>query len=293
MCLRLGFIGAGVVGTALGKLLNDRGYTLTGYYSRSLSSAVKAARATGSDYFENAAALLADTDTLFITTNDDAIAPVAKGLAARGLIRPGQAVVHCSGSLTLSALAPARESGARVLSVHPLQSCASVTYAVESLPNSVFSIEGEGAAREIGIQLVKALGGSYFFIDGEKKALYHAAAVVASNYLVTLIYLSKRLMLAAGMPEEQFVPALYPLIKGTLANIERLGIPEALTGPIARGDVETIVDHLHRMEVSIPGATALYSALGLETIDLGLAKGTLGEKAASSLNQLLKGGGKK
>ncbi|WP_366923314.1 DUF2520 domain-containing protein [Metallumcola ferriviriculae] len=289
--MRMGFIGAGVVGTALGKLFGERGFDIVGYYSRSVSSAARAAEITNSRYFKSKAALLENIDTLFVTTNDDAITPVVEQLSEEGLINGRHTVIHCSGSLTLSVLAPAREDGARVLSLHPLQSCASAEFAVEKLPGAVFSIEGGNDARVIGVKLVEALGAIYFFIDCDKKALYHAAAVVASNYLVTLIDLSKRLMVEAGMPEDQFVPAIYPLIEGTLANIEKLGIPDALTGPIARGDVETIKDHLARIAKEVKDADSLYRTLGKETIGLALEKGSLSNEKGAVIKKLLENGG--
>ncbi|MBO8169763.1 MAG: DUF2520 domain-containing protein [Thermoanaerobacteraceae bacterium] len=288
--MKLGFVGAGVVGTALGALFKKNGYSIVGYYSRTLKSAREAAGFTGTDYFEDVADVFAHAEIVFLTTNDDAIGPVARQIAEDGLVNDKHIVIHCSGSLNLSVLAPVKEQGAGILAIHPLQSCASVEQAVAHLPGSVFSIEGEASVRPLGRRLVKDLGGQYFFIDSERKALYHAAAVVASNYLVTLVGLSKRMMVKAGMPEEQVYQALYPLINGTLSNIRKLDIPGALTGPIARGDVSTVADHVKTMRELLPQELPLFVELGCSTVPLAKEKGSLSGDKASRIYKLLSDG---
>jgi predicted short-subunit dehydrogenase-like oxidoreductase (DUF2520 family) len=138
--------------------------------------------------------------------------------------------------------------------------------------------------------MVKDLGGTLLEITAEKKTLYHAAAVAASNYLVSLIHLALELNKAAGLPMNISFDALLPLIKGTLSNIGARGIPDALTGPIARGDVETVAAHLQAIEKDAPGLLAIYRCLGLYTVDLAKAKGTLNEEAADRLLALLRQG---
>jgi len=273
--MQVSVIGAGAVGTGMGILLSQRGYTIAGVASRTLVSAQRAAARLGCPAFEQPEEAARRADIVFITTSDQAIGEVATDVAARGGFRTGQTVIHMSGSLTAAVLAPAQQAGARALSLHPLQSCADADRAVANLPGSVFSLEGDREALPLGKCLVTDLGGEYFVIGPEAKPLYHAAACVASNYLVSLVDLSRRLMQAAGMEAEMAAHALDPLIKGTLENINNKGIPGALTGPIARGDFSTVRDHLRAMAVAAPHLEETYRALGRHTAGVAGRKGSI------------------
>ncbi|MBC7325098.1 MAG: DUF2520 domain-containing protein, partial [Moorella sp. (in: Bacteria)] len=196
-------------------------------------------------------------------------------------------VIHMSGSLTSAVLEPARRAGAWALSLHPLQSCADADRAVANLPGSVFSLEGDREALPLGKRLVGDLEGEYFIIRPEAKPLYHAAACVASNYLVSLIDLSRRLMQAAGMEPEMAARALAPLIEGTLANINEKGIPASLTGPIARGDFSTVLDHLKAMEATVPELGEIYRALGRYTAGVAGRKGSIDARKVAMFARML------
>ena len=119
------------------------------------------------------------------------------------------------------------------------------------------------------------------------KALYHAAASVACNYLVTLASEGVELMAAAGVPREAALPALLPLLRGTVRNLEVLGLPRALTGPIARGDAPTVGRHLEAIRRERPVTEEMYRALGRRTVPIGRSKGTLGPEDAAELERLL------
>ncbi|MGI9861062.1 Rossmann-like and DUF2520 domain-containing protein [Moorella naiadis] len=285
--MRVGIIGAGPVGTGMGILLSRRGYTITGVASRTRASAQRAAHRLACPVFTEPAALARLVEVVLITTTDRAIGPVTLAIARQGGFHPGQTVIHMSGSLTTAVLEPAREAGARVLSLHPLQSCADADRAVTNLPGSVFSLEGDAEALTLGRQLVNDLGGEYFIIKPEAKPLYHAAACVASNYLVSLVDLSYRLMQAAGMEPAMVVRALAPLIEGTWGNIKEKGTTLALTGPIARGDGETIADHLQAMAVKAPELDEIYRALGRYTIEVAVRKGSIEAHQAAGLEAIL------
>lgn len=282
----MGIVGAGAVGTALGTLLQRRNYEIVGVASRTKASALRAAQKLKARAFDRPAALAREVEIIFITTPDQAIALVAQQIATEGGFHPGQTVIHTSGSLSSKVLQPAREEGSLALSLHPLQSCPSVERAVENLPHSVFSIEGDAEAFPVGERIVCALEGSFFYISAEAKPLYHAAACVASNYLVSLVDLSQQLFRKAGMPEELFAQGIFPLIFGTLQNIREIRIPQALTGPIARGDVATIEEHLCQMQKKASALLSLYSTLGNYTVQIAEAKGTLGKEEAASLRTL-------
>lgn len=290
--MKVAIIGAGSVGTAVGVLLARAGYEMAGVASRTPESAARLASRLGAPSYERPEEAARVADIVLITTSDQAIGKVAREVALAGGFRAGQAAIHFSGSLTSEVLEPAARAGAIALSIHPLQSCPSGEAGIRNLPRAVYSIEGDQRGYELAEKLVRALGSSsFFFIDKEAKPLYHAAACVASNYLVTLLRLSQDLLARAGMPVEMVFPALLPLIQGTLDNIAAMGIPLALTGPIARGDVGTIQDHLAAMQARAPELISFYSLLAQQTIDLAQEKGTLSPEKAAQLWLLLSGRG--
>lgn len=282
---RFGIIGAGVVGTALGIILCEQGWELCGVYDSRPEAAQQLAERTGAKAL-NPGDVSRLSEILFITTNDSAIAGTCNCLAEAGAFHPGQIVVHMSGAQTSEILLRAQEFGALVLSVHPLQSFASPEMAVQNLPGSVFSIEGERDAYDVAVNLVETLGGEYFFIDKRSKPLYHAGACVVSNYLVTLVDFGVRLLESTGIPYELATKALIPLISGTVNNINKIGVPKALTGPIARGDLSTIIDHLSCLTEQAPELLQLYSRLGLETVKVAKNKGSINNKEFEALQRV-------
>ncbi|MDO4540094.1 MAG: DUF2520 domain-containing protein [Syntrophomonadaceae bacterium] len=158
--------------------------------------------------------------------------------------------------------------------------------ALQNLPGSVFSIEGETAAYDVAVDLVETLGGEYFFIDKSSKPLYHAGACVVSNYLVTLVDLGVKLLENTGIPRELATKSLMPLICGTVNNIDKIGVTKALTGPIARGDLSTVVKHLNCMAEQAPELLQIYSRLGLETVKIAKNRGNISAKDMEALQHV-------
>ncbi len=281
----LGFVGAGTVGTALAVTLSRRGYQVVAVASRSFASArCLAEQVEGCIAYPDLQAVADAGELVFITTPDDAIASVAEAIRWR----PGRMVVHCSGSLSAEVLDSARDQGALTGGLHPLQTFAGAQQAVGLLPGSTFALEAEDPVLAKVLEgMVQALGGRAVKLRRQDKALYHAAAVMACNYLVTLFSLATDLWMEFGASKDEAGQALMPLVRGTLANLERIGLPDSLTGPIARGDVGTVKKHLEALATAAPGILPAYRALGLQTIAIGLAKGTLPEPAAERLRYLL------
>ncbi|MBW2107630.1 MAG: DUF2520 domain-containing protein [Deltaproteobacteria bacterium] len=281
-------VGCGTVGTALGRLLAASGYPIEGVITRSPSTARRAAARVGARAFsDRPTPLCRQGAVVFITTPDDAIKKTCDDIAAHAGFQRETVVIHCSGALSSEVLASARGCHALVASLHPLQSFASAEQAERILPGSYCTIEGDVSALGVVSRLVKDLGGIAVEIKPEAKALYHAAAVVASNYLVTLLDIALTLNRLAGIAPEAAFEALLPLIQGTLQNIHSSGIPQALTGPIARGDIQTVAGHLEAMSKQAPDVLAIYKSLGCRTVTLARAKGTLGDRAARELLNLL------
>lgn len=285
---RVAIVGCGVVGCALGRLLADSGYPITGVASKTLASAEKAARLIGiSNYTSDPLLITKDAGIVFITTPDSVIKTVCEEIACKAGFFHKSLVIHCSGALSSEILASARTCKAYIASFHPLQSFASVENAIEVIPGSYFSFEGDKEIMPVLRQIVKDLGGRELEIPTEGKVLYHAAASVASNFLVTLMNLALDICSSIGISQRDAFNALLPLIQGSLTNIERVGIPAALTGPIARGDVEIVRSHVASLGEKAPKLCHLYKILALYTIDVALAKGTLREDRVHQLRSIL------
>ncbi|HMK49814.1 MAG TPA: DUF2520 domain-containing protein [Thermodesulfovibrionales bacterium] len=280
-------IGAGVVGTAIGYLLNKRGYHITGIASRTIDSARRARDFIGSGTVSTDLCSTArKADIVFITTSDGAIRGVCNKIAAGKGFKRGSIVFHACGALSSKVLLSAKKKGAYTASLHPLQSLASVKEAVRRIPGSYFSIEGDEAALSAARDIVASLRGREIELRIQKKTLYHAGACAVSNYLVATIGLGLELFEAAGIGREDSLKALMPLINGTVKNIRRLGIPKALTGPIARGDAGIIREHLKSISRDRRDLVDLYCELGRYTVKTGIAKGTLDAKNALAIDAL-------
>lgn len=288
---RISFIGAGKVGTALAYLLSNRGYAVTGITSKNIDSAEKAASFMGGKipYSNDLYVFVEDSDIVFVTTNDDAVPLVAQGVLENCAVSRGQIFAHASGSLKAAVFAPLENKGALGISIHPLQTIANPTEGVKNITGSLFAVEGNEKAHQTARELVESLDGNAFFIDSEKKTLYHLAAVIASNYLVTLMDKSSTIFKNIEIDENIGLQGLLKLVRGTVNNIERLGTKDALTGPIARGDVETIKDHITAIRKFMPELMNFYKVLGEHTATLALEKGSINKEQAKKIKELLAG----
>ncbi|MDP4159013.1 MAG: DUF2520 domain-containing protein [Bacillota bacterium] len=267
--MKFGIIGAGIVGTALAVRLEEAGHECIGVHTRSRHSYERFRAYLDRDHLA-LDVLVPAVDCLFITTQDGMIRTVAEDLNANGLIKPGQVWIHCSGSLPSKVLLVQENLPIRCLSLHPLQAFASVEKALAILPGTHFGIEGDN--EELGERIVHDLGGIPHHILATQKSLYHAGAVVASNYLVVLAALAVELFGEAGIQGEEAVASLLPLMRGSLYNLEQVGLSQALTGPIARGDAQVVQGHLDHMPTRL---VEIYQALGLKALELGIDKKTL------------------
>ena len=282
---KLGFIGAGTVGTALATTLSNRGYPVVAVSSRGQTSAEKLAQAiSGCRAVTRNQAVADAAELIFITTPDGVISQVASEVRWHRR----HSVVHCSGADSTNILEPARKSGAQAGAFHPLQTFASVKQAIDNIPGSTFAIEAEEPLRTTLKDMATALGGNWIELKASDKVLYHAAAVIACNYMVTLIKLATDLWQTFDVPTHQATRALMPLLRGTLNNIDNVGIPQCLTGPLARGDTGTIKKHLNALQKVAPAVLSTYRELGLQTVPIALAKGRINQQQAEELQALLK-----
>jgi predicted short-subunit dehydrogenase-like oxidoreductase (DUF2520 family) len=286
----IAILGLGKVGSAVGYLLRSAGYDIVAVASRTEESVEKNIVYTGGKAFTDFAKAADQADCIIIATLDDAIASVCETISKAGALRKGKKVIHMSGAGGLDILHSARQSGALVGSIHPIQSFADVESAIKTIPGSSFGITADDAIKDWCRRIVADLGGTPYFISEDDKPLYHAAACIASNYFVTLMNIVVNVYQALGFQQDEALRAFLPLVKGTLINVQNQGTTQSLTGPIARGDAGTIRKHLAAFETKLPEFLNLYRDMGLFTVDIAREKGTLPEERAHDIRLLLSGG---
>ena len=257
-------MGAGRAGTSLALLLQRAGYPVVAAAGREHSRSLAERYLPGARFVPPSEAAHA-ADVVILGVPDDAIEEVCEALAES--VGPGRAVLHLSGSTSLSALGPARRAGALVLSLHPLQTVPDVETGVARLPGSAMAVtahDEEGFV--LGERLAEDAGGRPFRLPDERKPLYHAAAVFCANYLVVVEGLAERLFLAAGVedPRSRFAPLARASLEGVLLD----GPTRALTGPASRGDAGTVRRNLEALEAAAPDAVAAYVVLARAALDL-------------------------
>ena len=244
---------------------------------------------TGGHIYERTADAVAEAEAVFIATPDDVIYEVCRQIADARAIKENHKIIHFSGAGSLDLLSPAREAGAFVASIHPIQSFADVQGAINHIPGSTFGITADEDIKNWAVDLVLDLKGIPFFVPDADKPLYHAAACIASNYVTTLMHIVEEIYQSLGLTREEAVRAFWPLVRGTLKNIEAKGTVQALTGPISRGDVGTVEKHLLAFQDKLPDFLNVYRALGIIATDLGLKKKSLTPDKANAMRTALKG----
>lgn len=281
-------VGCGRLGTAFARYLSGAGYKPAGFASRSISSAKLAAAASGANVSVSVLPweVTLKADIIIITTPDSVIRETAEKIAEYSGVLNNAVVLHCSGAHASTELEALKSCGANIGSLHPLQSFAAEAVEENPFAGVMIAVEGDQAAEKTAWTMAQDLGAIPFKIRTGNKTLYHASAVVASNYLVTLVNLSLQLIIASGVPASKALSILTPLVRGTLSNIERSGIPNALTGPISRGDVETVREHISEIGKKAPTGLELYKVLGKQTIEVAGAKGDLPTEVLEELKKV-------
>ena len=280
----IGFIGAGIVGTTLAMNLYQKGIVVRAVASQSYSSAeCLASLVPNCQAFANPQHVANTCNLVFLTVPDDAINSVASSVTWH----QHQSVVHCSGAKPLDVLEPARAQGAQVGGFHPLQTFGTLERGSVNLDGTSFALEGEAPLLEDLKLLAQSLGGEHFEIPASGRALYHASAVMVCSYIVTLADSASKLWNGFGFDSLTALDALIPLMEGTLQSLKNNGIPQSLTGPLVRGDVETIRLHLETLWRQEPHLLPLYCAMGLATLELVQVKVDLNQATLKQLETLL------
>ncbi|WP_353894118.1 DUF2520 domain-containing protein [Proteinivorax hydrogeniformans] len=275
--MKIGFIGAGKVAKGFGIYLKESGLELSGFYSRTLESAQEAAKLTNSKSLA-LEEVAKNSTVVFITTPDDLIEKVCNEVAEQVGFSQGQTIAHMSGSLSSEQLKMAKQQGCNTFSLHPLQSFADPVASAEKLKDTFFAWEGKGNKKDIS-NILTVLGNNNTEISPEDKSLYHSAACIASNYLVTLLDSAIKLLEDTGIDRELSCEIISNLATGTVSNISNLDTTQALTGPIVRGDVSTISSHLDAYEKKgLLEIKNIYALMGLKTLDIAAKRGLSPEK---------------
>jgi len=282
------FLGPGRVGISLARLLEGAGLEVIGIWGRRETSLDGARGRVQAPLFHGEMPpALAGAGVVLLTVADGAIPGLAARLAASGYLLPGTVVCHCAGALDARVLAPARLAGAVTGTMHPLQSIPSGEAGVAALPGSTFALEGDAGAVEATRRLVEVIGGHPVILGAGERALYHAAAAMAGNYLVTLLRGAAEMLESAGIPTGEGAAALAPMVRRVADRCGGGEAGAALTGPVARGDAATLDAHLEAVARARPSELDLFVALTARTIDLVEAGGTMSVEAIGGMRAVV------
>jgi predicted short-subunit dehydrogenase-like oxidoreductase (DUF2520 family) len=262
-------IGAGPVATALAGALRLGGVPVLGLWARRPAQARAAGSSAGVAAFSSAPPdLLLETQVVILAVRDHAIAEVAAMLLGTGLMGKRHVLLHCAGAASArELLGGVAERVAGVGTLHPLSAISDGKLAMRALRGTVFGVEGDEAGRAAAGKLVAALGGVVLALDSNQMAAYHAAAALASNYLVATIDAAAAALASAGVAPEQAARALIPLAEGALRNIAAQGTTSGLTGPVRRGEVETVRRHLKTLQDK-PELAEIYRVLAKRAVEI-------------------------
>ena len=289
----MAIVGGGKVGSVLGRVLAEEGMKITAVVSRTKSSALAAGRFIGCRNASTAlTAIPAETDIVFIATPHEAVADVARTLAhLEGLDFKRLAVCHASGMLSASVLDPLAQRGAAIFSFHPLQ-----TFPRDFAPQEImrgargifYGVDGGPRGLRQARRFASALRGRVLLIPPEMREFYHAACVIASNHLTTMLAQVEMMYRVLRPKDSEFYPAFRPIVEATLANVAASGPAAALSGPIARGGLETVARHLEAVARFTPELMPYYTRMSLETVRLAVAKGSLSPERKEALELLIR-----
>ncbi|ACZ42175.1 NADP oxidoreductase coenzyme F420-dependent [Thermobaculum terrenum ATCC BAA-798] len=261
--LRIGFIGAGKAASALAMALYRSGWQVSAIYSRSWNRAVDLCKSVSANLCLTTYDVLLRADVVFICIPDRFIQQVAYQLARCPSSLEGKCIVHTSGTLDIDVLEPVRASGGLIGIFHPYQTLASRD-SWKLLSKSFVGIDAPDPVFQLLSDIVRSIALDFFDLRNVSRVPYHISAVMASNYLIALLLESRYLLEKAGIPQDQAYRAVISLAVGALQNASELGLENAITGPLSRGDIITLHKHLQYLEnAELYKALTAYKSLGL------------------------------
>lgn len=247
---KVGFIGAGKVGVSLGKFFKENGFFVSGYYSRSEKSTIEASTFTQSEHFLSVKDLVDASDIVFITTPDNTLEKIASSIASQCIgVNETKFFVHCSGALSINDVFSSlmKVDNFSFASVHPMMAFSSKTESYKELKDTFFTIEADEKAKELIGSIFNKLSVRYEIISSDVKSKYHLASVLCSNCVVGLFDFATQLLKECSFSEESAKVALGKLFLVNAQNIAKKGTIDALTGPVLRGDDNTVLKHLNEL----------------------------------------------
>ena len=284
--LQVGIVGAGRVGTALAAALARAGHRVVAASAVSQESRRRVTRRLPGTAIRRPEEVVAEADLVLLTVPDDVLPGLVAGLASTGARLEGRLLAHASGLHGLAVLEPATRRGAMPMALHPVMTFTGRPDDIDRLAGISFGVTAPEQLRPVAEALVVEMGGEPVFIDEERRDLYHAALASAANHLVTLVVQAGDLLREAGVSDPARM--LGPLLSAALDNALRLG-DAGLTGPVARGDADTVARHIEALRAAAPEALPAYLALARLTADRALAAGTLTVPDARRLLDVLAG----
>ena len=284
----LNVVGAGRVGRTLASLWEEKHtFAVQDVLDGKIDGARGAVAFIGDGVAVAALQAMRPADVWMITTPDRGIVPAADALVSGGLLRAGDVVFHCSGSLASSELSAAAMLGVHVASVHPLKTFADPREAVRTFTGTYCAAEGDRVALDVLVPAFERIGARVSSIDPQFKTIYHAASVVVCNYLAALLETGLRCYEKAGLERETATAVMQPIVRETLENVLELGTSTALTGPIARGDDAVVASHLRALDEWNPRIASIYRELGRVALELARRRGEADREALLRIEAIL------
>ena len=240
--MKIGIVGAGKVGTSLGKYLTQASIPVVGYYSKTYESAKESAAFTNTKAFSYMEDLIQASDTLFITTPDDCIKTVWDCIAKHSIQK--KIICHFSGSLSSVVFSGIEETEAYGCSIHPMLAFSNKFSSYKQLNQAFITMEGDSQGLDVMEPFFQKLGNQVCRISPENKQKYHTAASMVSNHVIGLLDTGVQLLCQCGFREQEALKFITPLVLGNIENFLKYGAKEALTGPIERNDIKTVSKHL-------------------------------------------------
>ncbi len=269
---RIGVVGAGRVGAVLAAALRAAGHEIPAVAGESHASRTRIETLLPGVKVDKPTAVSRACDLLLLTVPDDMLSNVVTMLAASGAIREGQYVVHTSGKHGLAVLKPAADAGAHVLAMHPAMTFTGTDVDLTRLEGCVYGVTAHPDTEELATRLVADLRGRLVRVEEDRRALYHAGLAHGANHLVTLVSQAMDLLRDSGADDP--AATLRPLLTAALDNALEYG-SAALTGPIVRGDVETVRAHLRDIAANRPATLESYVAMARATANQAVVDGRL------------------
>lgn len=286
--LRIGVIGAGRVGAVLAAALRDQGHEIVAVAGESDASRGRIEALLPGVRVAKPTDVARAADVLLLTVPDDMLGNVARTLTDARAIRRGQYVVHTSGRHGLRVLEPATAAGARAIALHPAMTFTGTAIDLPRLAGCVFGVTAGADERDLAERLVADFRGESLWVAEEGRAGYHAALAHGANHLVTLVAQARDLLGAAtGETDDARVAAtLRPLLTAALDNALEQG-DDALTGPIVRGDADTVREHLEVIARTAPHTLASYVQMARATLDRVVLDGRVLPIRAAKISRIL------